>query len=421
MFPPPSSAFFRPFAVAGLVLALSACGPGEGGSGGHAGFGGPVPVSVVAVTPEALPVILEYAAQTLGSREVEVRARVTGILEKRNYSEGGRVKAGQSLFTIDPAPFAAAVARVEADVAAAEARAAQSARDAARLEPLLASKAISQKEFDDATSGAAIAAADLKAARARLTEARLNLGWTRVESPIAGIASRALKSEGSLVSGPDVLLTTVSQTDPMQVLFGVADNERLKLRQEADAGRLRWPEGGRFTVAVKLADGSDYGRTGLTDFSDVRISRDTRTSEMRAEIANPDGLLKPGQFVRVRLSGAVREGAFRVPQRAVLEGPQGKFVFVAGADGKAAMKPVQVAEWSGGDVVVTSGLSAGEQVIVDGVLKLGPGAPIQPTPLKDSQAAAAAATRAAAATPAAAPATAPDAGEQAPASAKAGG
>ncbi len=366
-----------------LALALAACGRGEGGHGGPAGFGGPVPVSVLAVQAESLPVNLEYAAQTLGSREVEVRARVTGILEKRNYQEGGRVKAGQSLFTIDPAPFAAALARAEAEVAAAEARSAQTARDAARLQPLLASRAISQKEFDDATSGAAIAAADLKAARARFTEARLNLAWTRVEAPISGIASRALKSEGSLVSGPDVLLTTVTQTDPMQVLFGVADNERLKLRQEADAGRLRWPADGRFEVTVRLADGSEYARSGRTDFSDVRVSRETGTSEMRAELPNPEGLLKPGQFVRVRLSGAVREGAFRVPQRAVLEGPQGKFVFVAGSDGKAAIKPVQTAEWSGPDVVVIGGLAAGDQVVVDGVVKLGPGAPVQVTPQKD--------------------------------------
>lgn len=363
------------FCLSSLILA--ACGRGEGGPGGHAGFGGPVPVNVVAVQPESIPVTLEYAAQTLGSREVEVRARVSGILEKRNYQEGGRVKAGQSLFTIDPAPFEAAVARSEADVAASEARSAQAARDAGRLQPLLASKAISQKEFDDATSGAAIAAADLKAAQARLREARLNLAWTRVESPISGIASRALKSEGSLVSGPDVLLTTVSQTDPVQVLFGVADNERLRLRQEADAGRISWPVDGRFQVSLKLADGSEYGRTGTTDFSDVRISRETGTSEMRAELPNPEGLLKPGQFVRVRLSGAVRTGSFRVPQRAVLEGPQGKFVYVAGSDGKAAMKPVQTAEWTGGDVVVIGGLTAGDQVIVDGVLKLGPGAPVQ--------------------------------------------
>lgn len=395
------------FSLSLVALAVVACGKGEGGPGGHAGFGGPVPVSVVTVQPESFPVTLEYAAQTLGSREVEVRARVTGILQKRNYQEGGQVKAGQSLFTIDPAPFEAAAARAEADVAAAEARHVQAKRDAGRLQPLLATKAISQKEFDDAASAEAIAAADLQSARARLKEARLNLGWTRVESPIAGVASRALKSEGSLVSGPDVLLTTVSQTDPMQVLFGIADNERLKLRQEAEAGRLRWPEGGRFTVAVKLGDGSEYGKTGYTDFTDVRISRDTGTSEVRAEIPNPGLVLKPGQFVRVKLSGATRDGAFRVPQRAVLEGPQGKFVFVVGKENKADMKKVEVAEWTGGDIVVTNGLAAGEQVIVDGVLKLGPGAPVQPSPLKDAKADA--------------PAAAAPAGEPAAANAKAGG
>lgn len=390
-----------------IALTLAACGKGDGGPGGHAGFGGPVPVSTVTVQPESFPVTLEYAAQTLGSREVEVRARVTGILEKRNYKEGGLVKAGQSLFSIDPAPFEAAVARAEADVAAAEARHAQAKRDAGRLQPLLATKAISQKEFDDAASGESITAADLQAARARLREARLNLGWTKVESPIAGVASRALKSEGSLVSGPDVLLTTVSQTDPMHVLFGIADNERLKLRQDAEAGRLRWPEGGRFTVTVKLADGSEYSRSGHTDFADVRISRDTGTSEVRAEIPNPELLLKPGQFVRVKLTGATRDGAFRIPQRAVLEGPQGKFVFVVGKENKADMKKVEVSEWTGGDIIVTSGLAAGEQVIVDGVVKLGPGAPVQATPLKDDKTAV--------------PAAAAPAAEQAPASAKSGG
>jgi membrane fusion protein (multidrug efflux system) len=368
------------------ALVLAACGQGHGGTG-PAGFGGPVPVSVVSAQPESFPVTLEYAAQTQGAREVEVRARVTGILEKRNFEEGGLVKAGQSLFSIDPAPFEAAAAKAEADVAAAEARHDQAKREAGRLQPLLVTKAISQKEFDDATSSESITTADLQAARARLKEARLNLRWTRVESPIAGVASRALKSEGSLISGPDVLLTTVSQTDPMQVLFGIADNERLKLRQEADAGRLHGPKGGRFTVTVKLADGSEYGKPGHTDFADVRVSRDTGTSEVRAEVPNPGLVLKPGQFVRVKLTGATRDGAFRVPQRAVLEGPQGKFVFVVGKESKAEMKKVEVAEWMGGDIVVTAGLSAGDQVIADGVLKLGPGAPVQVTPLKDVQAA----------------------------------
>lgn len=390
----PPSAFPCRALLAGALAAmtLAACGkPSQAGPGGM--FGGPVAVSVLTAQAETLPVVLEYAAQTLGSREIEVRARVAGILLKRNYIEGGQVRAGQSLFTIDPAPFAAALARSEADVAAAEARHAQAARDAARLAPLIEAKAVSRKEFDDAVSGEAISAADLQAARARLREARLNLDWTRVESPIAGVASRALKSEGSLISGPDVLLTTVTQADPMQVIFGIPDNERLKLRQEAEAKRLQWPRNGRFKVTLRLADGSEYAQPGFTDFTDMRISRDTGTSEARATLPNPGGLLQPGQFVRVQLSGATRANAFRIPQRAVLEGPQGKYVFVVGKENKAEMRPVEAGEWIGGDIVIGKGLTAGEQVIVDGVLKLGPGAPVQVGPAPGASSAPASSAR----------------------------
>lgn len=366
---------------AALLVAslIAACGKGQGeGAGGPGGmFGGPVPVAVVEAKPEAIPVHMEYTAQTAGSREVEVRARVTGILEKRNYVEGAAVKAGQSLFTIDPAPFETAVARAEADVAAAEARLDQARRNAARLKPLIESKAVSQKEYDDAVSGEAIAGADLQAARARLKEARLNVGYTRVESPIAGITSRALRSEGSLVSGPDVLLTTVTQADPIHVIFGISDNEQLKMRQEVDSGRLTWPKDGKFQVVVKLADGSEFKREGRMDFTDARVNRETGTSEARAELPNPGGVLRPGQFVRVQLKGATRTAAFKLPQRAVLEGPQGKYVFLVGAENKAEIRPVQVAEWTGAEIVVTDGLKAGDKVIVDGVLKLGPGAPVQ--------------------------------------------
>ena len=359
-----------------FMLVLSACGkPSPGGAGGFGG--GPAPVSIVTAKAETLPITLEYAAQTRGSREVEIRARVTGLLLKRNYTEGSKVKAGQSLFSIDPAPFANTVARAEADVAAAEARHAQAARDAARLAPLVETKAISRKDYDDAVSGEAIVAADLLAAKVRLKEARLNLDWTRVESPMAGVTSRALKSEGSLISGPDVLLTTVTQSDPIQVIFGIPDNERLKLRHEADDHGLQWPVDGRFAVTLKLADGREYTQAGFTDFADLRVSPNTGTSEARAELPNPDGLLQPGQFVRVRLSGATRANAFRVPQRAVLEGPQGKFVYVVGKESKAEVRTIETGEWSGGDIVVIKGLTAGEQIIVDGVLKLGPGAPVQ--------------------------------------------
>src|SRR4051812_34343232 len=183
----------------------------------------PAQVSVLTVEAKTLPATFEYTGQTLGSREVEVRARVTGILLKRNFTEGGVVKEGQSLFTIDPAPFTAAAARAEADVAGASARLEQARKNAGRLKPLFAENAVSQKEFDDATSAEAVADADLKAARARLTEANLNLLYTKVESPITGVAGRAQRSEGSLISGPDVLLTSVTQIDPIWVSFGISD------------------------------------------------------------------------------------------------------------------------------------------------------------------------------------------------------
>jgi membrane fusion protein (multidrug efflux system) len=335
----------------------------------------PPEVNVETVQAQTLPVTLEYTGQTVGSREVEVRARVTGILLKRNFVEGGAVKQGQSLFTLDPAPFEAALARAQADVAAAEARLQQAQRNAARLKPLYAEKAVSQKEYDDAVSGESIGAADAKSARARLTEAKLNLEYTRVESPVSGVASRALVSEGTLVSGPQVLLTTVIQVDPMWVNFGIPDNEQARLQKEADSGRLRLPK--NFEVELQLADGSKYPKKGRLSFSDVRISPATGTREARAELPNSGGVLRPGQFVRVLLHGANRPNAVTVPQRAVLDGPQGKFVYVVDDKSTAQPRPVQAAEWSGDSWVITAGVKPGERVIVDGLLKLGPGAPVK--------------------------------------------
>lgn len=371
---------FKHIALSGVAVVLAACGPGEHDKGGkgHPGPGGGMPaaeVNAMTVAPQALPVSLEYVGQTAGSREVEVRARITGILVSRNFEEGRPVKKGQSLFTIDPAPIEATVARMEADVAAAEARLDQARRNAARLKPLYAEKAVSQKEYDDAVSGELIGAADLKAARARLAEAKLSLGYTRVESPVSGIASRALRSEGSLVSGPDVLLTTVMQVDPIWVNFGIPDNDQARMQKEAETGRLKLPK--NFQVELRLADGSVYARSGKMSFADVRISPNTGTREARAELPNPDGALRPGQFVRVILRGATRPDAVTVPQRAVLEGPQGKFVYVVNEKNLAEARPVEAGEWSGDTWVITAGLKAGERVITDGVMKLGPGAPVK--------------------------------------------
>ncbi len=343
----------------------------------------PALVAVEEVKARTIPVEFEYPAQTAGSREAEVRARVSGILLRRNFDEGSSVRAGQSLFTLDSAPFEAAAARAEADVTGAEVRLANASRSSKRLKPLFEAKAISQKEYDDAVSGEEVAASDLKSARARLAEARLSQGYAKVESPISGLTSRALKSEGSLISGPQDLLTTVTQLDPIYVNFGLSESEQGSLKREAAAGKLTLPKDGRFDVTVKFEDGRVYARTGKLVFTDVRVNNQTGTSDARAELPNPALEIRPGQFVRVVLKGAQRTNAITVPQRAVMESPQGKMVYIY-ADGQkqgehvAQPRPVTVGEWSGADWIITDGLKPGDKVIVDGLAKVFfPGAPVQ--------------------------------------------
>lgn len=377
MKPANKSLLFRVLLPALLCTSSLLAGCNKPASGPPGGGMPPAAVSVVTVEQRDVPVRYEYVAQTAGFREVEVRARVTGILQKRSYQEGSAVKRGQSLFTIDPAPFQVALAKADADLAGAEVRLAQTKRELARLKPVLEARAISQKELDDSASAEQVANAEVLSARARVNEARLNLTYTRVESPIAGIASRAVVSEGALVSGPAVLLTTVTQTDPMYVIFGISDREHLALRRDVDLGRLKLPDGRRFVARVKLSDGSLYDGVGALNFTDVRVNTQTGTSESRAKFSNKNNRLRAGEFVRIILDGAIRPDAIVVPQRAVLESPKGKFVYVVTADNKAEARPVEVGEWANDNWVINSGLKAGERVITDGVMKIGPGAPVQ--------------------------------------------
>jgi len=338
----------------------------------------PPEVTVAVVQPHDLPANFEYVAQISGVREVEVRPRVSGILEKWNFTEGSKVAAGQSLFTIDAAPFRAVLARAEADLVSAQASFDQAKRNAGRLRPLYEAKAVSQKEYDDASSGEQVTAANVKAAQAAVTEARLNLSYTRVEAPISGITSRALQSEGTLVQAQQTLLTKISQIDPVHVIFSFTESEHLKFTRAMADGTLRLPKDGRFDVKLKLADGSEFSRPGKVDFTDVRVDPNTGTIEARAVIANPQGLLRPGQFARVQLSGGVRPNAIAIPQRAVLEGPGTKIVLTVNAQGVVEPRPVQVGDWTAGeDWVITGGLKAGDQVIVDGVVKARPGSPVK--------------------------------------------
>ncbi len=361
-----------------LIVAAAAAGCGQQQApGGMDGFP-PPEVTTINVQPASFPVTFEYVGQTAGSKDAEVRARVTGIVEKRLYQEGAAVRAGQPLFLLDAKPFEAQLASAEAELLRAQAQKTQADREAARLKPLAERKAIGQKEADDAASAAEFAVASIKAAQAKLTEARLNLAYTRVVAPINGLSSRAQQSEGSLANANTTLLTTVSQVDPIWVLFNVSDNEQLRLNKAMADGRLTLPRHNAFEVSVKLSDGSTFPRSGRINFADTRVNPQTGTYEMRAEITNADLALKPGQFVRVALNGAQRQGALAVPQVAVLEGAQGKFVYVAGKDkdGKdiAVPRPVIVGDWSqsnGTNVwLIESGLAAGDRVIIDGLARI---------------------------------------------------
>ena len=360
-----------------VTLLLAACSRGDAQADHGGGGPPPAPVTVQTVRSANVPVVFEYVGQVVGARDAEVRARVSGIVVKRNFAEGGAVKKGQSLYTLDAAPFQAALARADADVAAAQARVAQTARTLARLKPLAEAKAVSQREADDAMSAEQIARADLQGAQARRADAALSVSYTRVESPISGMAGRSQVSEGSLVTGPQTLLTTVTQGDPMKLRFGIADTDQMRWRTEAAAGQLQLPPQGAFSVELLLADGSVYARKGKLVFADTRVSGNTGTVEAEAEIANPDGALKPGQFVRVRLLGAQRPNAMKVPARAVLEGPQGKYVYIA-TDAKALPRPVAVGEQLADGWIITKGLANGDALIVDGMARIFfPGAPIQ--------------------------------------------
>ncbi|HTI46605.1 MAG TPA: efflux RND transporter periplasmic adaptor subunit [Casimicrobiaceae bacterium] len=372
-------------AAASIALVTAACGPsGPQGGGGFHGFP-PAEVVTLTVAPRSFPVAFEYVGQTLGSKDVEVRARVTGIVEKRLFQEGAFVKAGQQLFTIDPKPYAAQVEQAEAELARAEAQKAQADRESARLKPLAERKAIGQKEADDAASNADFAAAAVKAAKAKVDELKLNWGYTRVLAPISGLTSRAQVSEGSLATTNQTLLTTISQTDPIWVAFTISENEQLRLSRAVAAGQLTVPKDNAYEVTVKLSDGSAFPRKGKINFSDTRVNPTTGTYEVRAELPNADAALKPGQFVRVVLRGAARKDAIAVPQSAVLDGPQGKFVYVAAKDkdGKdiAQPRPVVVGDWvdaNGSNLwVVEQGLKPGDVVIVDGIAKLQPGGAIK--------------------------------------------
>jgi membrane fusion protein, multidrug efflux system len=364
--------------VALLGVALSGCRDGEA-QAQHGGAPQAMPVPVVEVVMQDLPLRFEYPAQVAGIREVEIRARVSGIIEKRLFQEGGRVKQGQPLYHLDDAPYQTALARALADENAAKVRLAQADRDFKRMQPLIESKAVSQAEFDNAKSAVDVGKADVAVAASRVREARLNVQYSKVEAPVGGVVGRSLKSEGSLVSGPTDLLTTVTQVDQVYVNFGFPSKDHEVLRQGLSDGSIVLSQG-VLMVEVLGDGGKALGLSSKLSFRDVRVNPATSTVDARAVFPNPKELLSPGQFLRVRVSGATQKQVVLLPQRAVLENPMGggKVVMTVTADNKVEPRPVQVAQWSGSDWVVYGGLRSGDKVMTDGFVKAQPGMVVQP-------------------------------------------
>ena len=337
----------------------------------------PAEVSVIKIVAQDTPVSFEYVGQTESSHQVQIVARVNGFLDRRVYKEGLLVKAGEVMFLQDPKPFQASLAAAKGALAQREAQLQTANSNLARVKPLAALNALSQKDLDDAIGSQQAAAADVQTAKADVLTAELNLSYTTITSPVTGISSFARVQDGAYVNPTNSLLTYVSLLDPIWVNFTLSENDLLAYKTDLASGRLRAPPEKAFEVEAVLADGSTFPHTGRITFKDADFNRETGTYLLRATLPNPTYSLRPGQFVRVRVNGNVRPNAILVPQQAVLQGPHGHFVFVVDKDGKAQQRVVKVGDWHGKDWFISEGLQVGEVVVTEGVIKLAPGAPVK--------------------------------------------
>jgi len=346
------------------AAALSACGAREGGP-----MAPPSPeVSVAIVERGSLPLDLAYTGRAVGSREVEVRALVSGILLERRYQEGRAVGQGEVLFLIDPDRYRAAVERAQAELGVERARLAEARRQRDRIVSLLERNLVSQRQLDEAVSAFEVAEANTAAAQARLRTANLDLGYTQVRAPIAGLTSREVRSEGSLVTAGDEssLLTRIVQTDPMYVEFTMPETEAVQVRARLAAGPAP-------TVRVEFEGGEQHPVAATLTFVDTSVEATSGTVRARAVLPNPNGRLVPGQFVRARLEGVEIADAIVVPRRAVMSSAQGSFVWLVGDGDVVDLRPVRLAGTVGDRAVIAEGLAGGERVIIEGVLKVQPG------------------------------------------------
>jgi membrane fusion protein, multidrug efflux system len=333
----------------------------------------PPEVMVMTIAQKNAPVSFDYVAQTESSQQVNIQARVNGFLDKRVYTEGSIVKTGQVLFLMDKKPFQAQVNAAAAALARQKAAMETARLNLERTKPLAAQNALSKKDLDDATGAYESSAASVNQAKAQLDTAQLNLSYCTIASPVNGITGAALQQDGTYINVLNSQLTTVSVLSPMWVNFSISEQQILSYRDQIDKKQIIPPRDGAYDVEIILVDGSTFPYRGRITFAAPLYNPQTGTFLLRVTVDNPDGLLRPNQYVTVRLHGAIRPNAILIPQRAVQQGAKGHFVWVIGKDGKAEPRPVLVGDWLGDDWFITLGLQSGDTVVVDGGLTLQPG------------------------------------------------
>jgi membrane fusion protein (multidrug efflux system) len=365
------------------LLALGACGDKKADAQAQPAAMPPPEVSVVTVAAERIAITNELPGRLEATRTAQVRARVPGIVQKRLFTEGSDVKAGDVLFRIDPASLQASLANAQAARSRVEANLAQANLKVQRYRPLVETNAISRQEYDDALAAQKQAQADLEAARATQQTASLNLGYATVTAPISGRIGRAQVTEGALVGqGEATPLATIQQLDPIYVNLTQSSSELMRLRQALAAGKLKTVGKDEASVSLVMEDGTPYPRSGKLLFSDLAVDQSSGAITLRALVPNPERFLLPGMYVRARLEQAVAESAITVPQQAVQRDNNGASVMTIAADGKVAPRPIKTGSVQGDKWIVTEGLKEGDVVIVEGLQKVKPGAPAKGVPWK---------------------------------------
>lgn len=340
---------------------------------------GPPQVEVVTVSTQTVVDEPEFIGQAESSRPAEIRSQVTGILKEILFREGRDVKRGDPLYRIDPIPFKAAYGSAQAKVAQAEARLVQAKQNLQRVKPLLAEQAVSQKDVDDAIAEELAAKAALQGAKADLVKAKFDFDNTLITAPISGMIERSRIYEGRLVSAQTDLLNVIHRLDPIYVTVSAPESYLLNRRRELAANKVEEPDNiYQLKGVLTFADGNTYPREGTLDLLDVGLRTETGARQVRFVFPNPDRVLLPGQFVKVRVKGYTKPAAILVPQRAVQQGPKGSVVFVVNGENKVEMRPVQASGWEGNQWLIDEGLRAGERIIVDGMHRVTPGAPVAP-------------------------------------------